>query len=273
MTLYMTFSAVADPDAEPIVAEASLPADDVTLAQLAEEAGLDSIDDPIRTYDLELDDLPKLGPHLEIATLHEANILATRLTLLLRHEIAALEAFAEFQRGINHVYGGDDLINLSYQLESCARLPTVFNAADLGRFIIENDMDSDLIEAPDRVISLIDPKMVGYKWLGTHQGVFTKFGYFEQTEMPENLSHPYVRIVNSLVPSCDDKLISLALTKRQWQIIGDALRTWEAPTTMQDAVDSIRTQLQNGLKEQQPWSETGAVSVPPDGSHHQGISL
>lgn len=250
MMLYMTFSAVADADAEPVVAEASLPADDETLAEIAEDAGLASIDDPIRVYDLELSRLSRLGSYLEIATLREANTLATRLSLLLRREIAELEAFARQELGDNLILSGDTLINMSYQLETCVRIPTVFNDADLGRFIIENDMDTDLIGLPDAAIPLLNPVSVGQKWREERQGVFTKFGYAEQVEAPENLPHPYVRIISNLVPTRDDKVISLALTNQQWQIVGDALRTWDAPTVMRDAVSTIQAQLQNCLKEQ-----------------------
>ena len=250
MTLYMTFSTVADADAEPVLAEASLPADDETLAEIAEDAGLASIDDPIRTYDLRIADLSQLGPFIELASLREANILATRLTQLHDQEVAEVEAFAVQQRGNNRILGGDELINLTYQLESCVRVPGITNVTELGRYIIQNDMDNEISGLSDKTMTHISPASVGRNWLSENKGVFTWFGYTEQLEKPENLPHPYVRTVRGLDLFPDDRVISLALTERQWQIVGDALRTWDAPTVMQDAVNTIRTQLQTALKEQ-----------------------
>lgn len=243
MTMYMTFSVVADPDNEPVVVEASLPQEEEKLKELMNEAGDGDIDSAIRVYDLIIESMPKLNYIVDLATLREANMLAELLQGMDEVEQSELEAFALFEKADAPTVDGEWLINYAHNLETCMSAPDIKNDRQLGEYIMGNDLRQDITELQDSIYRLLDPVKIGREWRVSEGGVYTKYGYSEQQCPKEYLLRPYQRYVKGFSPSAADRVKSLKLTDGQLRVIGDALRQWDGPVGMEGTVKTLLQQV------------------------------
>ena len=118
---------------------------------------------------------------LEEPTVDELNFFAKRLVAMTDKEKLVFEAmlqgtlsqdyipirFITMQILINHTYGLND-IPIAYN---------VSNFEELGRFAFENDMNSDIIGVPEKVIPYLDFEKIGKIQQENDEGVFIQGCY------------------------------------------------------------------------------------------------
>lgn len=110
------------------------------------------------------------------ATVREMNYLAARLSALSELEQLAFCGYTE-QQGIENL-SIKDLINITYNLDSCLVIPDVQNDEQLGEFYADNGLISELKELPEKVLKYLDMEKVGRDRRETEHGIFTENGYF-----------------------------------------------------------------------------------------------
>lgn len=113
---------------------------------------------------------------LKGATVREMNFLAARLSVLTELEQLAFCGYTE-QQGIENL-SIKDLINITYNLDSCLVIPDVQNDEQLGEFYADNGFISELKQLPEKVLKYLDMEKVGRDRRETEHGIFTENGYF-----------------------------------------------------------------------------------------------
>lgn len=97
-------------------------------------------------------------------TIEELNFLAKRLDQLTQQEQTALNRVFN-QRMEEGAYRTGvpmkELINLTYGLDSVMIAPGVENDAQLGQFVIENDLNEDVSSIPENALYLLDKSQIG----------------------------------------------------------------------------------------------------------------
>lgn len=114
------------------------------------------------------------------ATLQELNLFASRMTLLSKEELLAMNGIFQHQMKAGKYEDGisiDDLINLTYGLSDIPIVPHVDTDAELGQFVIENDLNEALSMLDDETLELIDRAKVGKKQKELEGGEYVKGGY------------------------------------------------------------------------------------------------
>ena len=134
--------------------------------------------------------LPELvGTRLDSPTMDELNFLAKRLGELSEDELTALKAVK------SKVLTGDedelvsmkDLINLTYGLDKVGVYPGISTDAELGEFVIDNDLHPDISAIPDQSLYLISRETIGKLHRDNEGGVFAngKYVVAGEYEIPE----------------------------------------------------------------------------------------
>ena len=137
------------------------------------------------------DALPQLTDvRLDCPTIEELNFLASRLESLSKEEQIVLQAvFQKHQEAgeFDEVASMKDLINMTYGLDQVCIVGGVWNDSDLGRFVIDNEMDDDILAMPQSAVDLLDTESVGRKFRMGEGGVFINNHYVPTAayEMPE----------------------------------------------------------------------------------------
>lgn len=137
------------------------------------------------------DTLPQLTDvRLDCPTMEELNFLASRLEGLSMEEQIVLQAvFQKHQEAgeFDDVASMKDLINMTYGLDQVCIIGGVWNDSDLGRFVIDNEMDDDIAAMPQAAADLLDVESVGRKFRMGEGGIFTNNHYVPTAtyEMPE----------------------------------------------------------------------------------------
>ena len=139
-----------------------------------------------------------LGKRLDTPTIKELNFFAKRLVLLEEDEKPVLQAVVQ-----KYLEGKDekqlvsikDLINMTYGLDKVSVLSAVSNDAQLGQFVIENDLHPDIEKLPTGSLSLLDRAAVGRWMRGNDGGVFVgdKYvvaGEYELAEVYDGITLP-----------------------------------------------------------------------------------
>lgn len=137
------------------------------------------------------DALPQLTDvRLDCPTMEELNFLASRLESLSEDEQIVLQAvFQKYQEEgkFDDVASMKDLINMTYGLDQVCIVGGVWNDSDLGHFVIDNEMDDDILAMPQAAVDLLDAESVGRKFRMGEGGIFVNNHYVPTAtyEMPE----------------------------------------------------------------------------------------
>ena len=139
-----------------------------------------------------------LGERLDSPTIKELNFFAKRLNLLNEDEKPVLQAVMQkYLEGEdeNQLVSIKDLINMTYGLDKVSVLSAVSNDAQLGQFVIENELHPDIEKLPEESIRLLDRAVVG-KWMRENDGgvfVGDKYvvaGEYELAEVYDGITLP-----------------------------------------------------------------------------------
>ena len=139
-----------------------------------------------------------LGKRLDGSSIKELNFFAKRLELLNEDEKPVLQAVVQKYlegKDENQLVSIKDLINMTYGLDKVSVLSAVLNDAQLGQFVIENDLHPDIEKLPTGSLSLLDRAAVGRWMRGNDGGVFVgdKYvvaGEYELAEVYDGITLP-----------------------------------------------------------------------------------
>ena len=134
--------------------------------------------------------LPELvGTRLDSPTVDELNFFARRLGELNEDERTVLKAVKSkvLTGDEDEIVGMKDLINLTYGLYKVSVISAVKNDAELGQFVIENELHPDVSAIPDQSMYLINKETIGKLHRENEGGVFAdgKYVVAGEYELPE----------------------------------------------------------------------------------------
>ena len=163
-----------------------LPAKDYEIMDAYHKARITT--EPDADVDIRIESCPLLpelvGIRLDCPTMDELNFLARRLGELDEDELTVLKAVK------SKVLTGDeddivslkDLINLTYGLDKVSIISAVKNDAELGQFVIENELHPDISAIPDQSLYLINKETIGKLHRENEGGVFADGKYILASE-------------------------------------------------------------------------------------------
>lgn len=126
---------------------------------------------------------------LDSPSLDELNFLAKRLDSLNEEERLVLQAVSPkiLKVGEDELVSPKDLINMTYGLDGVSIISNVGNAQQLGQFVIENDLHTDVEAVPDDSVYLLDRTRIGQLQQQNDGGVFIDGKYIvtAEYELPE----------------------------------------------------------------------------------------
>ena len=111
------------------------------------------------------------------ADIYKLNVLAEKMKALDRNENAAFCALVKAYPPKKI----DDALNMCYSAGSIPILPCS-NACELGYWVIDNDMMTELNDIPDNVVELLDPQHIGEVYLERYGGVIENEYYCDVKE-------------------------------------------------------------------------------------------
>lgn len=126
----------------------------------------------------------------DMPTIEELNFFARRLEQLTEQEQIALNRVfnqrmeeGAYQTGVPM----KELINLTYGLDRVMIAPGVQNDAQLGQFVIENDLNEDVFSIPGNALYLLDKSKIGKLQREIEGGEYVDGNYIVTTayELPE----------------------------------------------------------------------------------------
>lgn len=116
--------------------------------------------------------LPELTDvRLDSPSIQEMNFLAQRLAQLPDNEAIALRGVwkrLEKEGLLEEPVRAMDLINMTYGLDAVMIASNVSNDYELGEFVLNGDLDDDLIALSDKMVGLLDLEAVG-RWTRINQ--------------------------------------------------------------------------------------------------------
>ena len=124
--------------------------------------------------------LPELvGTRLDSPTMDELNFFARRLGELNEDERTVLKAVKSkvLTGDEDEIVGMKDLINVTYGLDKVSVISAVKNDAELGQFVIENELHPDVSAIPDQSMYLINKETIGKLHRENEGGVFADGKY------------------------------------------------------------------------------------------------
>lgn len=175
-------------------AQLELPADDLTIYDALQKIRAVDRDVGIEINVINSPYLPELTDTLiDGVSIRELNILAGRLEQLYREDYGALEklnALFLYQKEQGLYEDGipmSDLINMTYGTDGIESHRFIGSAEELGKFVVENDIYSELSELSDRVYLLLDYEKVGQQQAKADKGFFLGGRYYTTVnfEMPD----------------------------------------------------------------------------------------
>lgn len=132
--------------------------------------------------------LPELvGARIDSQNVFEVNYLAHRLKNISENadELAVLKAvkhkvIPEDIEG--EIISMSDVINMTYGLEDVSVVSNIRNDADLGQFVIENEMEDYISELPESVLDKLDKEVIGATFRKKDGGVIADDMYVMASE-------------------------------------------------------------------------------------------
>lgn len=120
--------------------------------------------------------LPELADvRLDSPSIQEMNFLAQRLAQLSDSEAIALRGVwkrLEKEGHLEEPVRAMDLINMTYGLDTVMIAANVRNDYELGEFVLNGDLDDDLIHLSDKMVELLDLDAVGREYRINQAGEF-----------------------------------------------------------------------------------------------------
>ena len=117
---------------------------------------------------------------MDTTSIEELNFLAKRMDSLSREEMIGFEALTEkyfSQSEENNLASVKDLINLTYGLDRLHILSSITNLEELGSFVVENDLRTDLQDIPDAALKYLDYEAIGNEQQDIDEGFFIEEHY------------------------------------------------------------------------------------------------
>ena len=109
--------------------------------------------------------LPELtDTRLDGANIKELNLFAKRMAILSKYELFALNGIFLYQNARGEYDNGislKDLINLTYGLDSVPVVVDISTDKEIGEFVIENDLNEEIVKMSDSAVELLDRATVG----------------------------------------------------------------------------------------------------------------
>lgn len=152
----------------------NLPAEDHEIRDALQKARITSSDDGF--YDIRitrsygLDELT--NTRLDSPTIGELNFLSRRIQAMGGVELLTYQAVVQKLIDKGEPVSMKDLINCTYGLDDVPVAADVANDAQLGAFIIDNDMHEDVVAVPEDSIYLLDRTKVGELYRTTFGTVY-----------------------------------------------------------------------------------------------------
>ena len=131
-------------------------------------------------------DLPQLAEiRLDSPTLEELNYLAYRIGQLSEIERVAMQGVVKRcldDGAFDGIVPIQDIINMTYGLDELNVLIDVDDDFSLGNFVLDNDLDDDLIGLTENVLDMLDMKQVGRRFREREGGIFIRNCYVSAGE-------------------------------------------------------------------------------------------
>lgn len=152
---------------EPFYAVLDLPATDQQIRDARQKARITGREDmayqSVTMVDFE--PLPELEHiRLDTTSVEELNYLAQRLDSLSDEQFTIYQALFDQRFGdvdSDELLSVKDLINMTYGLDSVMVASNIHNDEQLGQFVIENDLHSDVAAIPEDSLYLLDKRKIG----------------------------------------------------------------------------------------------------------------
>ena len=173
-----------------LYADLQLPAEEHEIRDAFQRARITS-SDVYHEYSIyECEAIPILPfRRLDSPSIDELNFLAKRLDGLNEDERLVLRAVAPriLKVGEDEIISPKDLINLTYGLNEVSVISNVNNPKQLGQFVIENDLHTDVEAVPKDSLYLLDAIKIGQLQQQNDGGVFMDGHYIlaGEYELPE----------------------------------------------------------------------------------------
>ena len=173
-----------------LYADLQLPAEEHEIRDAFQRARITSPDTYHEFSIYECEAIPALPfRRLDSPSLDELNFLAKRLDSLNEEERLVLQAVSPkiLKVGEDELVSPKDLINMTYGLDEVSIISNVGNAQQLGQFVIENDLHTDVEAVPDDSVYLLDRTRIGQLQQQNDGGVFIDGKYIvtAEYELPE----------------------------------------------------------------------------------------
>lgn len=173
-----------------LYADLQLPAEEHEIRDAFQRARITSPDTYHEFSIYECEAIPALPfRRLDSPSLDELNYLAKRLDSLNEEERLVLQAVSPkiLKVGEDELVSPKDLINMTYGLDEVSIISNVGNAQQLGQFVIENDLHTDVEAVPDDSVYLLDRTRIGQLQQQNDGGVFIDGKYIvtAEYELPE----------------------------------------------------------------------------------------
>ena len=173
-----------------LYADLQLPAEEHEIRDAFQRARITSPDTYHEFSIYECEAIPALPfRRLDFPTLDELNFLAKRLDSLNEEERLVLKAISPkiLKVGEDELVSPKDLINMTYGLNEVSIISNVENAQQLGQFVIENNLHTDVDAVPDDSVYLLDRTRIGQLQQQNDGGVFIDGKYIvtAEYELPE----------------------------------------------------------------------------------------
>ncbi len=156
-------------------ADLDLPSESYEIEDALQRARISSAD-TYREYTIyECEILPMIdGQRLDTPSIEELNFFAHQLAALNEDERLVFQAVApkHLPDDEEEIISVKDLINLTYGLDGVMVASNVDDTADLGQFVIENELNEIVIETPEEVLPYLDKRMIGSLQQEIDGGVF-----------------------------------------------------------------------------------------------------
>ena len=173
-----------------LYADLQLPAEEHEIRDAFQRARITSPDTYHEFSIYECEAIPALPfRRLDSPSLDELNFLAKRLDSLNEEERLVLQAVSPkiLKVGEDELVSPKDLINMTYGLDEVSIISNVGNAQQLGQFVIENNLHTDVDAVPDDSVYLLDRTRIGQLQQQNDGGVFIDGKYIvtAEYELPE----------------------------------------------------------------------------------------
>lgn len=105
----------------------------------------------------------------------ELNLFAKRVAMLPKYELIALNGIFLNQKALGKYEKGipmKDLINLTYGLDSVPVITDISTDEQIGEFVIENDLNEEIVKMGDGAVEMLDRATVGKQHREAESGEF-----------------------------------------------------------------------------------------------------